>query len=268
MRDDAASDDVFSAAPRRRTIFVAVLCYQDRPERTAMDQPTITLVAGLITAGVTILGWRVTHAYTRNREIASQEFTRKLEIEKRAAADERADRLRLMELHLNQANTQMSEFYGPIYTLIQQVLMVREVNDFILQHVDTNKEEIAAFIKENYFFPLHHEISDVFRGHLHLIESTDMQVSKGMRDSFKAYLDHVTREEIQHRLWREKKIPTHLAPGREWPEQFPKDIKDGWNTAMQRYEQIIAELGSASKTAAPSSRAASGGNPVPGMSAR
>ena len=71
-----------------------------------MDQGTVALIVGLITAVVTIIGWLV---------------TRKLEIERRATADARTDRTRRIELRLRYYERQIQEFYGPIYSLIQLI---------------------------------------------------------------------------------------------------------------------------------------------------
>lgn len=75
-----------------------------------MDQPTVVLIIGLLTAAVTICGWLATHHYTRKREIES-----------RAASSEMADRTRRLEISLGHIERQIEEFYGPLQSLVQLI---------------------------------------------------------------------------------------------------------------------------------------------------
>src|ERR1043166_2339997 len=219
-------------------------------------QPTAHLLVGLVTAGVTIASWLAVHHFTRRREIESLDAQHKREVaarayaedqetKRRAAVDARADRLRRLELLMQQTERQIREFYGPIYALIQQIWMVWEVKERIVKGLRTEgttedlgvlRSRAGEFIGANYFAPLHAEIRSILKDRLHLLEGVEMP------DSFNEYLKHATMENVQQRLWFEQQINTRSVRGISWNPQFPEDVKAGLDAAMRRYEIYLDEL--------------------------
>jgi hypothetical protein len=53
----------------------------------SVDQPTATLLVGLVTAGVTISSWLAVHYFTRRREIESLAVQREQEADARKYAE-------------------------------------------------------------------------------------------------------------------------------------------------------------------------------------
>jgi hypothetical protein len=54
----------------------------------SLDQPTATLLVGLVTAGVTISSWLAVHYFTRRREIESLNVQHQKEVDARKYAEE------------------------------------------------------------------------------------------------------------------------------------------------------------------------------------
>jgi hypothetical protein len=222
----------------------------------SLDQPTATLLVGLVTAGVTISSWLAVHYFTRRREIESlnvqhqkevdaRKYAEEQEITRRTAVDERVDRLRRLDLLMQQTERQIREFYGPIYALVQQIWMVWDVKQHLLRRLsggdnaeslEAVKARIEEFLGAHYFGPLHAEIRSILKDRLHLLEGVEMP------DSFNEYLKHATMENVQQRLWIEQHISTKSVSGIRWNQQFPDDVKAGLDAAMGRYETYLTEL--------------------------
>ena len=95
----------------------------------ALDQPTATLLVGALTAAVTVGGWIALHHLTANREADARLEARRKDLEARIAADTRADRVKRLEILLQQTESQISEFYGPINALIHQIWATWEIKE-------------------------------------------------------------------------------------------------------------------------------------------
>jgi hypothetical protein len=201
-----------------------------------MDPGTATLVVGSLTSAVTVGGWIVLHYLTVQREAEARRDARQKELEARLASDARADRVKRLEILLKQTESQIAEFYGPIYGLIQQIWATWEVKQR-LKKIDADLYLRADhYIGERYFSTLHEKIRSILREKMHLVEGVSMP------PSFYEYIKHSVMENIQINLWNEKQIDTSTVPGIGWPMQFPDDVEKGLKIAMQRYEDILAEL--------------------------
>jgi hypothetical protein len=202
-----------------------------------MGQPIATLLVGILTAAVTVGGWIVLHYFTVRREAEARQDARQKELEARLASDARVDRLKRLEILLKQTESQISEFYGPIMGLIQQVWATWEVKHLMQMKLDPSiYRKVDHYVGERYFLVLHEKIRSILREKAHLLEGVSMP------DSFYSYIKHSVMENIQLSLWDEKQIDTSTVPGISWPEQFPDDVQKGLRIAMQRREEILAEL--------------------------
>ena len=62
-----------------------------------------------------------------------------------------------------------------------------------------------------------------------------------MPESFYKYLRHALQERDQRELGR-RGIDTSFLSGVPWPPDFYDEIKDGFDTAMKRYEECLDGL--------------------------
>jgi hypothetical protein len=184
-----------------------------------------SLIPVLVTAVVTIFGWYATYLYTKRRE----------------------DRTRRLELALMFRQRQIEELYGPLYSLIQQIFNIWRVRTKVLEAPASNltneqRSQVREFFWQHFFAPLHSEIGALLRTKLYLLESSTMPVS------FKEYLEHVTQESCQHRLWADLKIDTSDVPGQSWPQMFSKDVKSALDGLMVEHRADVGRLQGAGST--------------------
>ena len=76
------------------------------------------------------------------------------------------------------------------------------------------------------------------------ILKTRLYLSEGaeMPDSFYKYLRHSIREQVQGTLWRKHGVDTSHVRGLQYPDEIYKDVKNGLDSTMIRYEQCINNL--------------------------
>jgi hypothetical protein len=86
-----------------------------------MDQPTVALIVGVVSAAITSLGWIVVHYLTRKREIESRNFIAQRETEQRKVSMAQADRTRRLEIRLSYYEKQIRELYAPLYSCIELI---------------------------------------------------------------------------------------------------------------------------------------------------
>jgi hypothetical protein len=189
--------------------------------------PSLASLSAAIIAGVVAaVGWIAVHLFTSSRDR-----------EARRAASEAADRVKRLELLLKQAEAQISQFYGPVHGLIQQIEAIWNVSEKFENEInDEQIHQIKHFLRENYFAPYHEKIRLLMRDNMHLIEGTTLP------HSFSEYIKHSMMQNIQIRLWNERKIDTSAIAGIEWPPQFNVDIKNGLINSTNRYYAIMNEL--------------------------
>jgi len=192
------------------------------------------LVAGLTTA-VTIGGWIALHRFTALREI-----------EARKAADARADYARRLEIRLKQTESKISEFYGPVHGLVNQILAMWAITERMSTELN-DKDKMRAiehYLNERYFLPMHERIRSLMIDKRHLIEGETMP------KSFYDYIQHSMMQTIQVNLWDEKQIDTRSVPGIGWPPDFPKDVQNRLMGAIRTYDGLKGELSVPDSTAA------------------
>lgn len=194
-----------------------------------MQQPIATLIAALVAATATAVGWIVSYAYGRRRDAES----------------------RKLELRVRYRQRQIEELYGPLFSLIEQVFSASEVQDRILpdqghQLSATDQDRVRRFFWEKQFAPLHAEIRQLLRTKLYLLEGAELP------ESLAQYLEHATQEECQLRLWYESGVSTSHVPGRPWPRDFYEEIRHTLTRLMREYQGILAhqDTGEAKRKAA------------------
>src|SRR3712207_5823895 len=96
------------------------------------------IFAGLITA----LGWFASYYFARLRD----------------------DRTKRLELRIKQLERQIEEFYGPLYNLVYEIGVSKEVLEAITKDEGASKLkpddviEVKVFVRETHMKPLHDQI--------------------------------------------------------------------------------------------------------------
>jgi hypothetical protein len=205
--------------------------------KPSMDQPTATLIIGALTSAVTVGGWIVLHYLTAGREADARQDARQKDLDARIAADMRADRVKRLEILLEDSESQISEFYGPLDALIRQIWATWEIKNQMKPKLDA---ETYAKVDHHfglfYFGELHSRIRSILQEKAYLLDGGRMP------DSFYAYMKHSIMENIQIDLWEKRQISTLNIEGFSWPYTFPQDVERGLNEALRRRQEILSEL--------------------------
>jgi hypothetical protein len=175
----------------------------------------------IISAGVlTALGWFATYYFGKLKE----------------------DRTKRLELRIGRLQRQIEEFYGPLYNLVTEIVVSKQVLDAIVvtegpSPLSTDESvRLKVFVRETQMKPLHQQIIAILRTKLYLVEGLTAPVS------FHDYLRHAIQERLQREIWATLKISTTHIKGRPFPDDFRKDVETGLFAVMRQYEDTIAEL--------------------------
>lgn len=186
-----------------------------------MDTATAAVIGAAITGVVTVVGWNVSHLLSERRE----------------------NRTRRLQAKLARLERQIEEFYGPLFSLIEQVFNVWTVRRNLLSAGEggaklsaEEQRQVRNFVWQNYFLPLHLQIRKLLRSKIHLVEGTRIP------ESFYKYLEHATQETLQHKLWEQAKIGTPHVKGIPWPKDFHEDVRNSLDRAMAEYDRCIRDL--------------------------
>lgn len=134
---------------------------------------------------------------------------------------------------------QIEEFYGPIFNLVHQIVVVNHVQHAILSRKPetgplpvSQQSEVIKFFQEKYFFLIHRELNEILKTKLYLIEGTELP------RSYYAYLRHAIQEQAQTELWSERQIDTSYVQGVPYPNELYDAVKQDLDILMQRYESL------------------------------
>jgi hypothetical protein len=154
--------------------------------------------------------------------------------------DARAQRrLKQAEFRRVYIQSQIEEFYGPLYSLMWQIFSANDLKERLLEGAQLGEAErrtIEEFFTETQFIPLHARIKTILENKLYLIDGTKVP------DSLFEYLTHSLQENTQHLLWAEKKISTGYLEGTPFPSKFYKLIEKTLKDLMVEYESNVNEL--------------------------
>ncbi len=174
------------------------------------------IFAGLVTAA----GWFATYYFGKLRD----------------------DRTKRLELRIKQLEQQIEEFYGPLYNLVIEIEVSKQVLDAIVDEdisklSSDNSREVKIFVREKHMKPLHEQIISILHTKMYLVESGAIPAS------FREYLHHAFQERLQQEIWTQLKISTVKVVGKPFPSQFTIDVQSGLLAAMKRYDDAVGELG-------------------------
>ena len=185
-----------------------------------MEGSTTAIIVACITGGITAFGWTVSHVLIRSRE----------------------DRIRGIELRIAELDRKYEELYGPLYSLIQQVLNAWDVRENLAKGISTEDSNKARmFIWREYFSPLHSEIRDLLKTKLYLVNEG------AIPESFKIYLEHATQELFRNRLNEELGVDVNHVKHINWPSDFPRDVEKEIEKIMLYRQEIVQKLNVAYK---------------------
>ena len=179
-----------------------------------MDQSTVAIIVASIAAGVTVLGWNVSHFLASRRE----------------------DRTRRIETTINRLERQIEEFYGPIFNRIEQIFGVWRVRKGILRGLEENKREsIDILIWKEYFLPLHTELRELFKAKLYLVDGASVP------ESFREYLSHSTGQLVQQTI-DDRHVNTANMVENPWPGEFANDVRSAIKSILERRSRLLHDL--------------------------
>jgi len=155
------------------------------------------------------------------------------------ATKKRDDQTRRLQLKLDHLRSQIQEFYGPLYSLVNQIFIIWDTIEAIRKPKKLPPEDedrIRKYFLEKHFQPLHQEIRDLIKSKFHLIEDIELP------ESFVKYLRHSIQEATQAEIWSGLKIDTSFVRGVPWPSKFDDDVKSALNELMKKYDDLLKEL--------------------------
>jgi hypothetical protein len=149
---------------------------------------------------------------------------------------QREDRTKRIQLTIEHAEKQLSEFYSPLLALAMRLDQTAKESKRIEKAPNTARPDIDKIMWEDVYLPIHNEIINILKTKIHLIEGYNIETAKG----FKKYLRHYASQEIYWRLLAKG----HTIPGDTYPypELFNADIKKGLSTVSKRYRDGFQEL--------------------------
>jgi hypothetical protein len=146
----------------------------------------------------------------------------------------REDRTKRIQLTIEHAEKQLSEFYSPLLALVAQLDRIAEASGDIEKARVEDRPAIDRIMWEDLYFPIHEEILAILKTKIYLIEGFDLQ------SSFVDYFQHYASQKIYWQLVAKKLlIPMKIPP---FPEKFAEDIRGGLRFVSTRYENSLQEL--------------------------
>lgn len=137
---------------------------------------------------------------------------------------------------------QIEEFYGPLYNLVSEIAVSKEVLDAIVESESCAKltadevVKVKILIRETHMKPLHDQIIATLHSKLYLVDGIDVP------SSFREYLRHAIQERLQREIWTQLQVSTVHVRGRPFPPEFRQDVHRGLLAVMEKYEDTVADL--------------------------
>jgi hypothetical protein len=171
-----------------------------------------TILAALIAALVAVFGWFAVSWLTSRRE----------------------DRTKRLELTIEQAEKQISEFYAPLMYLILRLDAIYRTKLRIEDGKPDSIAKLSEVAYKEYFYPTHLEIAELLKTKIHLLEGSTVP------DPLLAYIRHVTSESI---AWRLSEDNIHVWERVEgFPSIFFDELQKDRQVVYERYENALREL--------------------------
>jgi hypothetical protein len=178
-----------------------------------ISAPTATVIGAVIAAISALLGLFIGQYLTRWRE----------------------DRTKRIQLTIEHAEKQLSEFYSPLLALVEQLDTIADASGEIEKADIKDRPNIDRIMWEDVYSPIHEEILSILKTKIHLIDGFDI------KSSFTEYFRHYASQKIYwHLLAKDHVVPNMKIVG--YPESFYWDIRNGLSIVSRRYESSLQEL--------------------------
>jgi hypothetical protein len=179
----------------------------------------------LIAAIGALIGVVITAVFSVIATIVTQNLTR-----------QREDRTKRIQLSIDHAEKQLSEFYSPLLALAVLLDQTATESQMIDLAPTKDRPDINKIMWEDIYRPIHSEILNILKTKIHLIEGFDINKAQG----FKEYLRHYASQQIYWQLLNKGhalKYDTYA-----YQELFNQDVSVGLSTVSKRYENSLEEL--------------------------
>lgn len=178
------------------------------------------LIAALIAAFVTIIGWIVSNYLIKQRE----------------------DQARKSQAALRHLERQIEELYGPLAGLLtySDIVYNLEQSRKTLRPAEQASQdaEVIQYFIENHYLPLNQQIITLLRTKTYLI------VGDKTPESFTQFMSHAARLECLHNLWRSTKQHSFFMPGpeKDWPRIFHSEVEKGLQELRAKHAELIRDI--------------------------
>jgi hypothetical protein len=178
------------------------------------------IIAALIAALVTIIGWIVANLFTKKRE----------------------DQARKSQAALRHLEHQIEELYGPLEGLLAY-------SDIVFQLEQTRKKlrppeqadkdgMVIQYFIENHYIPINQQIITLLRTKAYLM------VGDKIPESFVQFMAHAANLECFHNLWRNTKLHSFFmpVPERNWANLFRSEVSQTLQDLRYRHAELIRDI--------------------------
>jgi hypothetical protein len=131
---------------------------------------------------------------------------------------------------------QISELYGPLFSLIDQLDVVYTIEHGIVDSNHLNSEHkatVSNYLQKNYYSVVHNQIDSILQTKLYLIEGA------AIPDAYREYVAHATQSDIQKSLWSDFGIATTHFEGARYPGDINAIIEDSLVAALDRKARLL-----------------------------
>ena len=143
-------------------------------------------------------------------------------------------RTRRLQLTIQQAEKQISDFYAPLVFLLLRLDSIYETKMKIEDGKPNSVPKLDEVAYKEYFLPTHNEIAELLKTKIHLLEGSVIP------ESLLAYVRHFTSENIAWRLAAENIHVWERVEG--FPSEFFEELKKDREIVYKRYESALREL--------------------------
>jgi hypothetical protein len=148
------------------------------------------------------------------------------------------DRTKRIQLTIEHAEKQLSEFYSPLVALALRLDQAAVGSaDVVPYATAAERPDVDRIMWEDIYSPIHQEIIFILKTKSYLIEGFDIESAEG----FIAYLHHYESQRIYWQLAAKNHIIAN-AKIPAYPPLFNDDIRKGLFIVTSRYENSLQEL--------------------------
>ena len=189
------------------------------------------IISVIVTPLVVIIGWYRQSKFQRN--IDEENKKRIIELD-------------IRDKNIKRLETQISDFYAPIYALRVQCETAHYEYRSRMPKVPRNKHVIDEknwtqkdhiihdYITDEFLIPYNNQIADIIKNKSHLI------IEKDFPQSLIDFIKHTKKLEIVHNLITKHKVDVSMEQD-TFPKHFTKEIKEKLDDLRNEYFKLLDE---------------------------